>query len=97
MTGAGSGRSDLHNLPPRGGRIDEIDRSLDDTAWKVVSDLCTPDGVFASLPPEGLQQLIQARLEREAKRLDVPLAVLVRAFERAVVDLTGKNEEKRDG
>ena len=62
---------------------------LETVAWRVLSDLMTPDGAFAMLPPEGLQQLIELRLEKEAERLGVPLSDLARAFERAIVDLTG--------
>ena len=62
---------------------------LENAAWAVLSDLMRPDGAFATLPPEGLQSLIELRLEREAARLGVPLDALARAFERAMVDLTG--------
>ncbi|MGI8423861.1 MAG: hypothetical protein ACR2NO_07090 [Chloroflexota bacterium] len=68
-----------------GGRAD-----LDSAAWRVLSDLVTPDGAFATLPPDGLQVLIELRLQKEAQRLGVPLDDLARAFERAMVDLTGK-------
>lgn len=62
---------------------------LDAIAWRVLSDLMTPDGAFATLPPDGLEQLIELRLKKEATRLGVPLHDLVRAFERAMIDLTG--------
>jgi hypothetical protein len=70
---------------PRAGRPD-----LDDAAWQVLSDVMRPDGAFATLPPDGLQQMIELRLKREADRLGVPLDDLARAFERAMVELTGK-------
>ncbi len=63
--------------------------SLDDVAWRILSDLMTPDGAFATLAPEALQSLIELRLEREAEQLDVPLTDLARAFEHAMTDLTG--------
>ncbi len=62
---------------------------LDDVAWRILSDLMTPDGAFATLAPEALQRLIELRLEREAERLGVPLTDLARAFEHAMTDLTG--------
>ena len=62
---------------------------LDAVAWAVFSDLLTPDGAFASLPPDGLRALIEQRLEREATRLGVPLPDLAIAFENAMVDRTG--------
>ena len=63
--------------------------SLDDVAWRILSDLMTPDSAFATLAPEALQSLIELRLEREAERLGVPLTDLARAFEHAMTDLTG--------
>lgn len=62
---------------------------LDDVAWRVLSGLLTSDGAFATLPPEGLQQLIALRLEREAEHLGVPVAELGAAFERALADFMG--------
>ncbi len=69
---------------------------LDDAAWRVLSDLMTPDGAFATLPPDGLQQLIALRLEREADRLALPLPDLAAAFERALSDLTGADRPPRE-
>ena len=63
---------------------------LDSAAWQVLSDLMRPDGAFATLPPDGLQQLIELRLQKESERLGVSLDELARAFERAMVDLTGR-------
>ena len=71
-------------MPPNG------TPDLDDAAWRVLSDVMRPDGAFASLPPDGLQQLIELRLQKESERLGVSLDDLARAFERAMVDLTGK-------
>jgi hypothetical protein len=62
---------------------------LDGIAWRVLSDLLTPDGAFATLPPDGLQHMIQLRLEEEAARHAVSLEALGLAFERAMLDLTG--------
>jgi hypothetical protein len=62
---------------------------LDDTAWRVLSDLLTPDGAFATLPPAGLQELIALRLAREAERTGLPLPDLAAAFERALADFSG--------
>jgi hypothetical protein len=59
-------------------------------AWRVLTDLVTPDGAFATLPPDGLRDLIEQRLEHEATRLGVPVADLAIAFENAMVDLTGQ-------
>jgi len=61
----------------------------DAVAWRVLADLMTPDGAFATLPPDGLEQLIEMRLTKEAQRLGLALPDLVRAFERAIIDLTG--------
>jgi hypothetical protein len=69
---------------------------LDGAAWRVLSDLLTPDGAFATLPPEGLQSLIELRLEREATRMGVPLEDLAKAFERAMVDLTGSRRPSEE-
>ena len=66
------------------------ERALDDAAWRVLTDLMTPGGEFAALSPQGLQQLIQMRLEKEATRLGVPPEALGRAFERAMVELRGE-------
>ena len=63
---------------------------LDNAAWEVLSDLMRPDGAFATLPPDGLQQLIELRLQKESERLGVTLDELARAFERAMTDLTGR-------
>ena len=63
--------------------------SLNDVAWRILSDLMTPDGAFASLAPEALQSLIELRIERESEQLGVSVSDLARAFERAMTDLTG--------
>ena len=63
---------------------------LDNAAWAVLSDLMRPDGAFATLPPDGLQQLIELRLQKESERLGVSLDELARAFEQAMSDLTGR-------
>jgi hypothetical protein len=65
------------------------DTDPDAVAWRVLADLMTPDGAFARLPPDGLEQLIEMRLTQEAQRLGLALPDLVRAFERAIIDLTG--------
>ncbi|HEU5314805.1 MAG TPA: hypothetical protein VFX49_01760 [Chloroflexota bacterium] len=70
---------------------------LDAVAWRVLTDLVTPDGAFATLPPDGLRTLIEQRLEREATRLGVPLADLAIAFENAMVDLTGARRPAEPG
>ena len=79
-------------MPPRHRSPD-----LDGAAWRVLSDLLTPDGAFAALPPGGLQSLIEMRLEREAARLGVPLDDLARAFERAMAELTGSRRPPTAG
>jgi hypothetical protein len=62
---------------------------LEKVAWQVLSDLFTPDTGFGTLDPDGFQTLVELRLEREAKRLDVPVSELAQAFEKAMMDLTG--------
>ena len=64
----------------------------DSVAWRILADLMTPDGAFATLPPDGLEQLIELRLKKEAQRLGLALPELTRAFQRALVDLTGRRD-----
>ena len=62
---------------------------VDGIAWRVLSDLCRPEGEFATMAPEGLQQLIGLRLMEEARRAAVSPDVLAAAFARAMGELTG--------
>ena len=65
-------------------------------AWRILADLMTPDGAFAALPPDGLEQLIEMRLKQEAQRLGLALPDLTRAFRRAMIDLTGRRDPGRE-
>ncbi len=62
---------------------------IDRIAWRVLSDLCRPEGEFATMAPEGLQQLIGLRLMEEARRAAVSPDDLASAFTRAMGELTG--------
>jgi len=62
---------------------------LEGIAWRVLSDLCRPEGEFATMSPEGLQQLIGLRLMEEAQRAAVSPDALASAFTRAMGELTG--------
>ncbi len=69
---------------------------VDEIAWRVLSDLCRPGGEFATMAPEGLQQLIGLRLMEEARRASVSPDVLATAFTRAIGELTGADRPQRD-
>jgi hypothetical protein len=62
---------------------------LDRIAWRVLADLCRPDGEFSRLPPEHLAGLIGLRLAEEAERERVPLEALADAFDLALREFTG--------
>lgn len=72
----------------------DLARDVDDAAWRVLHDLLTPDGAFATLAPEGLQELIGLRLAREADRLHTDRDVMARAFERALREFTGTDADR---
>jgi hypothetical protein len=59
----------------------------DQIAWRVLADLCRPDGAFSRFAPHELQQVIGLRLAEEATRHGVPVEALAAAFERALHEL----------
>lgn len=69
---------------------------IDRIAWSVLSDLCRPEGEFATMAPEGLQQLIRLRLMEEARRAAVSPDILAAAFTRAIGELTGAGRTPSD-
>ena len=72
-----------------GRRASPAQPHLDRIAWRVLADLCRPDGAFSRLPPEHLARLIGLRLAEEAERERMPLEALADAFDRALREFTG--------
>lgn len=62
---------------------------MDSLAWKIVADLFTPDGRFATYDPDGLEQLIRLRAAEEAQRAGVSAVDLMQAVQKAMADLLG--------
>jgi hypothetical protein len=64
---------------------------LEQIAWRVLADLCRPDGAFATYEPDALRGLIAWRLAEEARRASVSLEALTQVFEQATCELTGSS------
>ena len=81
--------------PSRPGQDASAARQAKEVAWKVLADLTRPHSAFAGLAAEGLQHLIELRLDAEAQRSGLDRTLLGETFDHALRDFTGAGRPPR--